>query len=39
MSYHRNDNWLQNKDFKEDGYHINNQYYYKKSKKLDENFI
>lgn len=39
MSYNRNDNWLQNKDFKEDGYHINNQYYYLISKKLDENFI
>ena len=38
-SYQRNDSWVQNKEFKEDGYHLNNQYYYETSKKLDENFI
>jgi hypothetical protein len=38
-SYQRDDDWLINKEFNEDGYHLNNQYYYQISKKLDENII
>lgn len=35
----RNDNWLENKDFKEDGYHINNKKYIYLSNVLDKNII